>query len=123
MDEGDVGSVDNSLALILRRLEDNDDSANEGSRNEILQMQRIRELDMEPLEEEEDDSEADNSNDSRCFNRTPLSFLRINIGHFAEPGCPYLISVSTMIESASLRFCALQSVLKRHDCITCASDF
>lgn len=61
MDEGDVGVVDNSLALVLRGLED--DAANEGARNELLQMQRIRELDMEPLEEEEDDSEADNSND------------------------------------------------------------
>jgi len=76
MDEGDAGVVDNSLALVLRGLEDDD--ANEGSRNELLQMQRIRELDMEPLEEEEDDSEAENSNDSRFFNHsitTTLSFL------------------------------------------------
>lgn len=66
MDEGVFGGVDNSQAVVVRRLEDDD--ANEGARNELLQMQRIRELDMEPLEvEEDDDSEADNSNDSRFF--------------------------------------------------------
>jgi hypothetical protein len=66
MDEGDIGAVDDSQALVVRPLED--DARDEGPRNELLQMQRIRELDMEPLEEEEDDSEAGHSvsdNDSR----------------------------------------------------------
>lgn len=65
MDEGDIGAVDDSHALVVLPLENN--VADEGPRNELLQMQRIRELDMEPLEEEAD-SEAGHSlsyNDSR----------------------------------------------------------
>lgn len=76
MDEGDNGSVDDSQALVVRRLEEDRD---EGPRNELLQMQRIRELDMEPLEEEEDDSEAGPSvsdNDSR-FLSPPVQLYRL----------------------------------------------
>lgn len=66
MDEGDIEAVEDSQVLVASSLED--DSTNEGPHNELLQMQRIRELDMEPLEEEEADSEAGHSlsdNDSR----------------------------------------------------------
>ncbi|KAG0596148.1 hypothetical protein M758_UG228700 [Ceratodon purpureus] len=58
MDEEDVGSVDESQAVVVRLVEDG--ASDDGPRNELLQMQRIRELDMEPLEEE-DDSEAGHS--------------------------------------------------------------
>ncbi|XP_024378293.1 uncharacterized protein [Physcomitrium patens] len=69
MDEGDIGAVDDSHALVVLPLENN--VADEGPRNELLQMQRIRELDMEPLEEEAD-SEAGHSlsyNDSSSGGR------------------------------------------------------
>lgn len=80
MDEGDIGAVDDSHALVVLPLENN--VADEGPRNELLQMQRIRELDMEPLEEEAD-SEAGHSlsyNDSRFLLASmplipPLLFL------------------------------------------------
>lgn len=81
MDERDVGSVDNSLARVFRHLDESEDT---GSRNELLQMQRIRELDMEPLEEEEDDSEADNPNSSRFLNQ--YLHLCFDSSRFAQPG-------------------------------------
>nr|PNR54329.1 hypothetical protein PHYPA_008006 [Physcomitrium patens] len=70
MDEGDIEAVEDSQVLVASSLED--DSTNEGPHNELLQMQRIRELDMEPLEEEEADSEAGHSlsdNDSSLSGR------------------------------------------------------
>ena len=102
MDEEDIGAVDDSQAFVVRPSEDVD--RGEGPRNELLQMQRIRELDMEPLEEEEDDSEKNSvsDNDSR-FLLTPVQLYRFlavagslqNFDHFCQASRPYHVSYIT----------------------------
>lgn len=76
MDEGEIGGLDDSRAIVVRRVEDDDDTE-EGLRNELLQLQRIRGLDMEQLEMEDDNSEASLSlsdNDSR-FSPSSKQFI------------------------------------------------
>lgn len=77
--DGDIRGVDDSQAIVFRRLDDDEDTE-ERLRNELLQMQRIRGLDMEQREMEEADSEASLSlsdNDSRFSPLLiyPLCFL------------------------------------------------
>lgn len=92
MEEGSDGVLGNGVEEIVEQImgsrfsptSPNDDRL----RFERLQMQRIRELDMEQLEVEDVDSETGSilgDNDSRCFPFMPF---------LSPPPCPLLLACS-----------------------------
>jgi hypothetical protein len=89
------GTVEEIVEQIIAGSHGLPDDDDQRTRFERLQMQRIRELDMEQLEVEDVDSETGSilsDNDSRCFPLMPFLFppLPLTLGLFLQP---YLLEV------------------------------
>jgi hypothetical protein len=84
------GSVEEIVEQIIAGAHVLPDDDDQRTRFERLQMQRIRELDMEQLEVEDVDSETGSilsDNDSRCFPFMPVlsHALPLTLGLFPQP--------------------------------------